>query len=336
MDRKDEHIEINLRENVDSGLTNGLEKYTFQHVALPEINLKDIQLQTEFLGYSISLPLMISSMTGGTDKGGLLNSRLVEAAQEMNIAMGVGSQRAVLEDSTQGRSRIRDLAPNIPLFANLGAIQLNYGFSVVECKRAVELIDAAGLILHLNPLQEALQPEGQADFSGLLSKIEHVCSEIEVPVIVKEVGWGISAVVAKKLVDAGVSVIDVAGAGGTSWSEVEKYRNTDEAGFRISSHFVDWGIPTAKTISGIHELLPDLPIIASGGIRKGMEIAKSIALGASLAGMAGPFLKAASESTGKVIELVEEISRELRITMFAAGVRNVAELSQTPLKTVDK
>jgi isopentenyl-diphosphate delta-isomerase len=330
--RKNDHIDITLKKDVRSALSNGFDLFTFQHCALPEIDLAEVTINTVFLGFSMNAPIMISSMTGGTIEGDRINRNLAEAAQEMKIAMGVGSQRAQIESGDKpDSSQLRKIAPSIPLFANLGAVQLNYGFTIEECKKAVDLIEADGLILHLNPLQEALQKEGQTNFKGLSAKIEQVCSQIDVPVIVKEVGWGISASIARRLVDLGVAVIDVAGAGGTSWSEVEKYRASDKKFFEISSEYKDWGIPTAIAVRDVRNVLPDMPIIASGGLRNGMDLAKAIALGASIGGFAGRLLKAASESTDQVIALIDQISLELRITMFAAGAGNVKDLSNITL-----
>ncbi len=330
--RKDEHININLDKDVRSGRLTGFKDYSFVHQALPEIRLKDISTDTSFLGLEFKLPLIISSMTGGTSKGNHINDILAEAAQATGIAMGVGSQRAQLESGEPGKSStLRKIAPGIPLFANIGAVQLNYGYAVTECQKAVDLLEADALILHLNPLQEALQPEGQTDFSGLEKKIGEVCKKLKVPVIIKEVGWGITLETAKRLINLGVSAIDVAGAGGTSWSEVEKFRSRDAKYYRIAEKFRDWGNPTADAIKHIREGLQGIPLIASGGITGGMEIAKSIALGAGIAGIARPFLLAAYESLESVMALIEEIRLELMITMFAAGAADIPSLSKTPI-----
>lgn len=330
--RKDEHLEINLNRDVRSGLTTGFEKYSFIHQALPELDLDNISTDTVFLGKRLRIPLLISSMTGGTQTGELINQRLAEAANTTGIAMGVGSQRADIENWHPGkRSKIREFAPKIPLFANLGAVQLNYGFTVEECQKAVEMIEADALILHLNPLQEALQPEGETNFSSLSVKIEQVCRQIDVPVIVKEVGWGISIQTARQLVGLGVAAIDVAGAGGTSWSEVEKHRTRDESRYRVAGTFKEWGIPTAECVATIREEFSEVPLIASGGMSNGMEIAKSIALGANLAGLARPFVVSANQSTEAVVATIEEIETELKITMFAAGAKDIISLSKTNL-----
>jgi len=332
--RKDDHIDINLNREVRSGLTTGFDRYSFVHQALPEFDLAEISTETFFLGKRFNIPLLISSMTGGTETGEQINQRLAEAANSSGIGMGVGSQRADLLDWKPGkRSQIRQFAPDIPLYANLGAVQLNYGFTVEECRKVVDMIEADALILHLNPLQEALQPEGETNFSGLAEKIEQVCRLIDVPVIVKEVGWGISVQTAKLLAGLGVAAIDVAGAGGTSWSEVEKHRSRDESHYRIANAFKDWGIPTVDCIRQIREELADLPLVASGGITNGVEIVKSITLGANLAGIARPFLLAANQSTQAVVDKIEEINSELKITMFTAGAQDIASLAQIKLTT---
>jgi len=330
--RKQDHLDINLHREVSSGLTTGLEDYHFTHQALPEINLSEIDLQVELFGKKLSSPLLISSMTGGSAEAQTINRRLAEAAQEMNIPMGVGSQRAALEDQGWEASfQVRELAPDILLFANLGAVQLNYGMGVEDCRRAVEMIEADGLILHLNPLQEAVQPEGETNFKGLVDAIHEICRGLDVPVIAKEVGWGISREAAHLLQNAGVSAVDVAGAGGTSWSEVEMHRTEDPSQKRIASQFIDWGIRTADSILMVESAAPDLLIFASGGLRNGVEIAKCLALGAALGGMASPFLKAAADSTRTTVEMIRTIQQEIRITMFAAGARNISELSRMTL-----
>jgi isopentenyl-diphosphate delta-isomerase len=333
--RKSEHIQIVLNENVNSIMTSGLEKYQFEHNALPEIDLKDVSLNTTFFGHELKSPLLISSMTGGNVETGRINQTLAKVAQQAGIALAVGSQRAGLENPENMASfKVREFAPDILLFSNIGAVQLNYAYSVAECQRAVETIQADALFLHLNPLQEALQPEGNTDFSGLLKKIAAVCKKLTVPVVVKEVGWGISAEVARWLASAGVTAIDVAGAGGTSWSQVEKFRISDEIRRKVAEGFVDWGLPTAESILAVKAAVPEMTIIASGGLRSGLDVAKSVALGASLAGLAGRFIKAAVESEEKTIDLVEEINLQLKICMFSTGVDNIEKLKKTPLRKI--
>ncbi len=332
-ERKADHIRISLEEDVSfETLTTGLEHYHFVHCALPEIRLEDVDIRVDLLGKPLRAPLLISSMTGGTPLGRDINRRLAQVAEAVGIGMGLGSLRAALEDpSLLPTYQVRDVAPNILLLANLGAVQLNYGYTVDHCRRVVEWVKADGLVLHLNPLQEALQPEGQTDFSDLLRKIEAVCKSLEVPVIVKEVGWGLSFRVARQLADAGVAALDVAGAGGTSWSQVEMYRNSDPLRRAVAAAFRDWGIPTAEAIQEVRRAAPNLPIIASGGIRDGIQVAKAIALGATACGIARPLLVAASESTDAVLATLGVIITQLRVAMFAAGAATLKALSQIPL-----
>jgi len=331
--RKSDHLRILLKEDVRfRNLTTGLERYRFVHQALPELDRDHIDLSTTLLGKRLSAPVVISSMTGGTQEAEIVNKNLAMAAQIHGLGMGVGSQRAALEEPSLSHTyQVRDAAPDILLLANLGAVQLNYGYGVEHCQRAVEMIEADGLILHLNPLQEALQPEGDTDFSGLLARISEVCRELSVPVIVKEVGWGISENTARKLADAGVAAIDVAGAGGTSWSEVEMHRADSDSSQRIAAAFADWGIPTAESIQMVRRAAPGVTLIASGGIRTGVETAKAIALGADAAALATPFLQPATVSPEAVGERIREILEELRTAMFCVGAGNLLELKSAPL-----
>jgi isopentenyl-diphosphate Delta-isomerase len=320
--RKADHIKINLEKDVRSTLTTGLENYHFVHEALPELDLERVDPSLSLFGKRLAAPILISSMTGGTEEAGEINQRLAEAAQEMKIAMGVGSQRAALEhpEQTPTFSITRKVAPDILLFANLGAVQLNYSYGIDECRRAVDMIQADALILHLNPLQEAVQDAGDTNFAGLSKKIEEVCKKLEVPVIAKEVGWGISERTAKLLADCGVSAIDVAGAGGTSWSQVEMHRAPDEFTRELAATFVGWGIPTAESILNVKKAVPEMTIFASGGLKDGLDIAKCVALGATLGGMAGQFLKAAAVSTEQAVEMMKLTKRQIEVSMFATGV----------------
>ncbi|MGB9673126.1 MAG: type 2 isopentenyl-diphosphate Delta-isomerase [Anaerolineales bacterium] len=330
--RKTDHIRINLEEDVRSGVTTGLEKYHFIHQALPELNLNEIDLTTTFFNKKLHAPLLISSMTGGSSEAKQINLTLAEAAEAEKIAIGLGSQRAAIDHPELAQTfRIRKVAPTTMVFANLGAIQLNYGYGIEECIRAVDMLEADALILHLNSLQEALQPEGNTQFKGLHKKIELVCKNMQVPIIIKEVGWGISKRVAEMLLEAGVSAIDVAGAGGTSWSQVEMYRSPTINQATIARDFIDWGIPTAESIQLVRSVSSTIPIIASGGIRNGIEIAKCIALGANLAGLASPFLKAAVKSVEDVIETIQTLKKEIQITMFASAAKDIPSLMKIPL-----
>ncbi len=331
--RKDDHIRINLEEDVGfHDLTTGFERYRFVHQALPELDLDAVDTSVVLFGKRLSAPILVSSMTGGTEQAGQFNRRLAEAVQCRSLAMGVGSQRTALEDGDSASSfAVRDFAPNALVFANLGAVQLNYGYTVDQCRRAVEMVEADALILHLNPLQEVVQPEGDVRWAGLLLRIKAVCTSLDVPVIVKEVGWGISKQAAVRLIDAGVSAIDVAGAGGTSWSEVEKHRAATERQRRLAASFREWGIPTATSLAYVDAARDeagrsDVPIFASGGMRSGQDVAKAAALGAELTGLASPFLKRAVESTQAVIDEIDLITDELRIAMFACGARNIKAL----------
>jgi len=334
--RKSDHIKINLEQDVRSALTTGLENYRFVHEALPELDLNRIDTTLSLFGKKLHSPILISSMTGGTEEAGKINQRLAETAQEVGVAMGVGSQRAALEhpEQTSTFAITRKVAPNILLFANLGAVQLNYGYGIDHCRRAVDMIQADALILHLNPVQEAVQDAGDTNFVGLAKKIEEICKKLEVPVIAKEVGWGISERTVKLLADCGVSAIDVAGAGGTSWSQVEMHRAPDEFTRQLAATFVGWGIPTAETILNVKKAVPEMTVFASGGIKDGLDIAKSVALGATLGGMAGQFLKAAAISTEKTVEMMKLTKRQIEVTMFACGAGTLHELQQGKLVAV--
>ncbi|ALB41140.1 MAG: type 2 isopentenyl-diphosphate Delta-isomerase [Nostocales cyanobacterium LacPavin_0920_SED1_MAG_38_18] len=329
--RKADHIRICLEDNVQSpAITTGLEKYRFTHTCLPEIDGKDIDVSTTFLGKHLHAPLLISSMTGGTEQAGIINRRLAEVAQEYKLAMGVGSVRVAVEKPQVADTfAIRKYAPDILLFANLGAVQLNYEYGIDECLRIVDLVEADALILHINPLQEFIQPRGDTNFYGLLDKISDLCNDLPVPVIAKEVGNGISATMAEKLIAVGVQAIDVAGAGGTSWAMVESERAETSLQRRLGQTFGDWGIPTADCIASIREHDPDIPLIASGGLRNGLDVAKAIALGADIAGLAMPFLKAAAVSEAAVVELTEVLIAEITTVLFCTANSNLYKLKQS-------
>jgi isopentenyl-diphosphate delta-isomerase len=329
-DRKAEHIELALdaRMQVER---HYFDEYLFEHSALPEVDYQSIDVTSSFLGRRLAAPLLISCMTGGTEQATRINRNLARAAEETRVAVGVGSQRKAFEDpSTIESFRIRAFAPSIPILANLGAVQLNYGYGVDECRRAVEMIEADALVLHLNALQEAIQPEGQCNFAGLMAKIGRVARELEVPVIVKEIGCGVSAAVARRLLDEGVSIVDTAGVGGTSWARIEAARALDS---EIGELFADWGIPTPQAIHDLREV-PGLTIIGSGGVRHGLDVAKALAFGADLVGMAVQFLKAAMASKEEVVAKVRRTVRELEIAMFCVGARTLTELREVELRHV--
>jgi isopentenyl-diphosphate Delta-isomerase len=325
--RKADHLRVCLEDDVQFSQTTGLERYRFTHCCLPELDRHDINLATTFLNHPLSAPLLISSMTGGTDLAKTINYRLAAAAQHHGLAMGVGSQRVAIENrQVVSTFAVRSVAPTILLFANLGAVQLNYRYGLDECRRVVDDLEANALILHLNPLQEAVQTNGDTNFRGLLAKIATLCQQLPVPVIAKEVGNGISAVMAQRLLEAGVSAIDVAGAGGTSWARVESERAKDARQRRLGATFADWGLPTAECVQSVRSIAPQVPLIASGGLRNGLDAAKTIALGADLAGMALPFLQAAAESEASLNELIESLLAELVTVLFCTGKANWQEL----------
>ena len=329
--RKADHIRVCLEQDVQcQRTTTGLEHYRFQHCCLPELDWADLDITSTFLGKPMGSPLLISSMTGGTEQARLINTRLALAAQTYGFAMGVGSQRVAVESpNVMDTFSIRRHAPDCLLFANLGAVQLNYGYGLTECQHVVDALAADALILHLNPLQESVQTRGDRNFKDLLSKIATLCDRLPVPVIAKEVGNGISAAMARRLIEAGVAAIDVAGAGGTSWAKVEGGRATDPRQRRLGQTFGDWGLPTAECIQQIRSIAPSVPLIASGGIRNGLEAAKAIALGADLVGLAHPFLIAANESEESVALLADCLTEELRTVLLCTGNANLATLKHS-------
>lgn len=325
--RKSEHIDIILQDEASDRKKYYFDEIKLIHRALPEIDFNDIDTSTEFLGKKLSFPLIISSMTGGSGMDLLsINRNLAEAAEATGIGMAVGSQRIIFEDSLAEESfKLRPFAPNALLFSNLGAVQLNYSFTVEHCQKAVDLLEADALYLHLNPLQEAIQPEGNTNFLKLADKISKVVQELSVPVIIKEVGAGISLADAKLLYQAGIKYIDVAGSGGTSWSRIENHRSSTGD---IGLLFQDWGIPAPLALQQLSSKYPDINLISSGGLRSGIDIAKSSILGAKLAAMANPFLKPAMESKEAVIKLIEQIKKEFQLAMFVLGQDNVLNLQQ--------
>jgi isopentenyl-diphosphate delta-isomerase len=319
--RKSQHIDLALQDDVQFRRSTGLERFEFVHQALPELSLDEIDVSVQFLGKRLAAPIIVSSMTGGTERAGEINRRIAEAVQALGLGMGVGSQRISVEHPDVASTfQVRKVAPSILLFANIGAVQLNYGFGARECRQLIDSVEADALALHLNPLQEAIQPGGNTNFSGLLPKIERLCQALSpTPVVVKEIGCGISGDTARRLVDCGVSVIDVGGAGGTCWTDIEGRRTDSEPARATAATFREWGIPTADCIVSVRAACPRVPIIASGGLRTGLDVAKSIALGADLAALASPALRAADESASAVQQLLSRLVHELRLAMFCTG-----------------
>lgn len=337
--RKKQHVDITLSRNVlFRKKTTGLERFDFVHNALPEIDLADVDTSADFLGHRVSLPLMVSCMTGGYREALTINRDLAEVCAELGIAMGVGSQRQALVDTHYHRtfSIVREVAPSIALVGNIGAAEVRAMKDVDDARRLIELIRADALAVHLNPLQEMLQGEGTPTFRGVLSGIALLVAGLPVPVIVKEIGAGISQSVARRLLGVGVRHIDVAGAGGTSWAGVETLRTR---GKRSNEAFWDWGIPTADAIRDVAALRAEvtgLTVIASGGIRSGLEAAKSIALGADLVASARPMLLALNAGgTAGVLKLVRSWAEELKSAMFLTGSRSIAELQRAQLREAD-
>jgi len=329
--RKTEHIRLCLTENVEGiNKSTGLEGISFLHNALPEINFDDIRLNSSFLQKPLEAPFLVSSMTGGSELASEINHNLAKAAEEKGWAIALGSTRALLESDAHKKSfLIREDAPTVPLIANLGAVQLNYGYGAEEAQRIVDMTEADSLVLHLNSLQEAVQDGGDLNFENLLSKIEEVCKKVNVPVGAKEVGFGIDGIVAEKLYNAGVSYIDVAGAGGTSWSQVEKLRSTDPLKRNAAEAFNNWGLPTKDCIKSVRNRLSDIPLVASGGMKTGVAAAKAITIGADIIGFARQLLQAATESSDEVVTVMNQIELELKMTMLGIGVKSLEELKNT-------
>lgn len=325
--RKTDHLNITLHQDVRSGLSSGFEKMHFVHQALPELAYDDIDIQTSFLKKSLKAPFLISGMTGGTEEARILNERLAHAAQQLGIAMGLGSMRLLLEDpSLLPTFQVRSVAPHILLLANLGAVQLNKGVTEDDCQHLVDVVQADAFVLHLNPLQELLQPEGDTNWKDLIHRIQKVVRRLHVPLLIKEVGYGLSPRVIYLLKEAGVQGLDIAGGGGTSWSQVESYRAQTSLQQRLANSFQNWGIPTVTSLSWAHAMTHDMPLIASGGIRSGIDAAKALHLGAHLCGVAHPFLKAANVSEEAVIEEITLFIEQLKITLMCTASRTLTDL----------
>ncbi|MEI4472169.1 type 2 isopentenyl-diphosphate Delta-isomerase [Frigidibacter sp. MR17.24] len=328
--RKNEHLDIVLSGGAgpDGRDPTGLGRVVFEHVALPELAMAEIDLRCDFLGRALALPMMIGSMTGGPARAAAINATLAEVCEAKGIALAVGSQRVALEgegDAGLG-PELRRHAPTVPILANFGAVQLNCGFGIDQARRAVDSIGADALILHLNPLQEALQPEGDRDWRGLLARIGAIARALPVPVIVKEVGAGLSGAVVARLAEEGVAIFDVAGRGGTSWSKVEAARARDPAEAEIARVFADWGIPTAEAIVAARGAAPGATVIASGGLANGLQLAQALRLGADLGSFAGAILGDALAGPDALAARIDVIAAQLRIVCFCTGSADLAAL----------
>ncbi len=336
--RKADHIKICLEKKAQARkITTGFEDIQLIHRALPEVDKEKIDLTTNFLGKKFNAPLIVGAMTGGTEEATQINASIAEAVENLHLGMGVGSQRAVIENKTLEKtfSIARKKAPTAFLIANIGGVQLVNGYGLKEVKKVLEMIDADAVAVHLNALQEAVQPEGQTNFQGVLTKIGELASGLDKPVIVKETGAGISAKDAKDLQEAGVKAIDIGGAGGTSFAAVEYYRTASKDGGFLGEAFWDWGIPTA--ISLIETLQSvKLPVIACGGIRSGIDIVKALVLNASLAGVCQPVLQVAVKGADATERLLSCLIEEMLTAMFLVGAENLQLLAKTPLLVTGK
>lgn len=334
--RKADHIKICLEEDVQARhAETGFEDIHLIHRALPEISRERIDLSTTVFNHRFSAPVIVGAMTGGTAEATRINAAIAEAVEELGLGMGVGSQRAAIEDPglEETFAVARKKAPTAFLIANIGAAQLVRGYGPKEARKAVEMIQADALAIHLNPLQEAVQPEGETNYVGVLEKIGEIAGALDVPVIVKETGAGIAAEEAKKLEEAGVSGIDVAGAGGTSWAAVEYHRAKsaqDEPLKKLGETFWDWGVPTAVSLIEVTQSVR-VPVIASGGMRTGIHAAKALALGASLVSLSSPILRPATRGFEEVKRVLGYVVRELRNVMFLVGAESTRKLREAPV-----
>jgi len=339
--RKADHIRISLKENTQAKrVTSGFEDVSFVHRALPEIDKLKIDLSLSVFKHRFAAPLIVGAITGGTQEATRINATIAEAVEELGLGMGVGSQRAALEDKglVKTFAVVRKKAPSAFIVANLGGIQLVNGYGLKEVRRAIEMIDADAVAIHLNTLQEAVQPEGQTNFRGVLGEIGDIAKELDKPVIAKETGAGMATEEARRLEAAGVKGIDVSGAGGTSWAAVEYFRAKERGnshGHRLGDTFWDWGIPTAVSIAEVSQTVR-IPVVASGGIRNGLEIAKALALGASIASFSQPALQAAVKGVGEMKNALSLLVDELRTAMFLVGAGSVQSLHEAPLVIMGK
>jgi len=335
-DRKLEHIRAIENDPLTDRSGHHFDNIRLLHRGLPELDLAEIDTSSEFLGYRLSFPLLISSMTGGDHAlVKQINQNLAIAAQATGVAMAVGSQRVMFTSPEAKQSfALREFAPDVPLIANLGAVQLNYGVEAEQAQAAIDCLNADALYLHLNPLQEAVQPEGDTNFANLESKITDLVKQLSVPVLLKEVGSGLSPKDIELGLRAGITTFDLAGSGGTSWSRIEHHRRNDSSDIGIK--FQDWGIPTPLALKFANPFLDVATLVASGGLRDGIDMVKSVILGASLCGMAGPLLKPAMESADAVIAEIERFKTEFRTAMFLLGARDIASLHNNRALVLDE
>ena len=331
--RKADHIKICLEHKAQARkATTGLENVHLVHKALPEVNRAKIDLSTAVFGYKFSAPIIVGAMTGGTEEATKINGAIAEAVEKLHLGMGVGSQRAAIEDKRLAKTFavVRKKAPNAFLIANIGGVQLVHSYGAKEVKKAMDMINADALAIHLNALQEAVQPEGQTNFEGVLAKIAEMARALDKPVIVKETGAGIAAEEARKLETAGVKGIDVGGCGGTSFAAVEYFRVEHEEKRFLADVFWDWGIPTAASLVEVTQTVK-IPVVASGGLRTGTDIAKVLAIGACLASVSQPILSSAVKSARETEKVLLRLTEELRNVMFLVGAKGVKDLARVPV-----
>ncbi len=334
-ERKAQHLALALESPVQETSLAGFQRYRLEHNALPELDLEAVNLTTTLFDKTMKIPLLISGMTGGAPEAMAINRNLAAAAQATGAAFGVGSQRAAIEHpDLRATFQVRDVAPDVVLLANLGAVQLRKGYGLAQCEEAVRMIGADALAFHLNPLQEALQDRGDVTFAGLCERIASIAHQLGKPVVVKEVGWGLSGHVARRLVGAGVAALDVQGAGGTSWAIIEGMRAHEHRLRETSEAFAHWGIPTPEVIAQVRAACPHTVVIGSGGVRTGVDGAKAIALGADIVAAAHPFLQAATHSTAAVIERINQFVYELRVAMFCTGCGDLTSLRSVAITYV--
>jgi isopentenyl-diphosphate delta-isomerase len=335
--RKSEHIRIvRDRDTAAEGVTSGFERFRLPHEALPELDLRKIDTRVRVLGRELRAPILISCMTGGSELAKAVNRRLARAAQACGLALGLGSQRAMLvAPELTDTYAVRDIAPDVLLIGNLGAVQLNMGVTADDCVQLARAVGADALALHLNPLQEAVQPEGDTDFAGLKAKVAAVAASIDVPIVLKEVGSGLSRRIARWAAGTKIAALDVAGAGGTNWAKVESYRARGVLHEALARSFAGWGIPTVDSLLACREEFVGRPVFASGGVRDGIDAAKAIALGADLVGLARPFLEAAARSEEAAVGAARLVVEQLRVAMFCAGAATVDDLRRVRLERTD-
>ncbi|WP_428063611.1 type 2 isopentenyl-diphosphate Delta-isomerase [Brevundimonas sp.] len=336
-DRKDQHLDVVLAGRGRHARDAGFDRVHFVHEALPDLDHDKIDLGADFLGRRLKAPLLISAMTGGPSRAEAINARLAEAAQHLGVALAVGSQRAAIEGRASGGldRTLRRRAPDTVILSNIGAAQLTRGFGLDEARRAMDMIDADALVVHLNPLQEACQPEGDRDWWGVGAALEALILKLDAPVVVKETGAGLSGRTARRLIDMGAAAVDVAGAGGTNWALVEGERVSDPFDQAHAAVFADWGAPTAQALVDVRRACPEAVIIGSGGVRDGVDAAKAIRLGADVVGQAAGVLAAAATSTEAVVAHFQQMVRQLRTVCFCTDSANLAALRRAPLRPFD-